>query len=200
MTNKWEKIGERLLSYEQTNEKELRPWGYAKSINVYENLIERNLVGEKEKTAFISFAGKEAQKYSYEETDTKAKSIAHLLEKHVSSQERILIIGPPCAATTFTILASSYVGCEHTVLMPSISEEAVNKVINLFKPSVILICNMSEKRSYENIPVIYIESNNQGIEANGKEVSLTTKTRHTHAAEDKLFSLFTSGTTGSPKK
>ena len=158
MEQDWDKIADNLLIYEQTNNSKLRDWGHVRPINVYENLIGRNIRSDKKKTAFISFEGEKSFKYSYEEVDSKTKQIVYLLQNYVSAKDRILIIGPPCAATTFTILSSSFLGCEHTVVMPSLSEEATNKINNLFRPSVIVMCNIAEERNHGKIPVIKLES------------------------------------------
>ena len=202
MLKNWDEIGARLLKSNQTKEENTKDWGSTHSINVYDNLVGENICNKEEKTAFISVEGKEVSTYSYEEVDKQAKIIVSLLEKHVSAQERILIIGPPCAATTFTILASAYLGCEHTVIMPSVSENAIKKINESFLPRVIITCNSDKSRNYGEIPIIGLRYENKKVKIKGHypNQKKTEIKPYTYKADDSLFSLFTSGTTGSPKK
>ena len=201
MSSDWDNIGKKILGCKQTKESQLTDWGYSHPINAYEALITKNVRSCREKVAFISYEDRGSFNYSYAEVDKQTKMIVSLLEQHVSQQERILIIGPPCAATTFTILASSFLGCEHTVVIPSTSEDSIKKIINQFNPRAIIICNTNNKQNYGGIPTIRLESDNNKIKADGEEIVGTTDLNsYTYNPEDSLFSLFTSGTTGQPKK
>ena len=189
MEQDWDKIADNLLIYEHTNKSELRDWGNENPINVYENLIGKNISSDGDRIAFICFKGEELCKYSYDEVDSKTKQIVYLLQGYVSAKDRILIIGPPCAATTFTILSSSFLGCEHTVVMPSLSEEATKKISNLFQPSIIVMCNMVKERNHGKIPVIKLESEGNRLIANGRPLSHITNSRsYTCQPKDNLFS------------
>ena len=140
MTSEWDQLANNKFIPTTSKSGRKEAWGTARPINVYDNLITRHLDLNGEKIAFVAYQRNKKITYSYNEINTLTRRLASLLANYVGNQDRILVIGPPCITTTLSILASSFIGCEHTVVMTSIAANAIEEIIELF----IYLKNISE--------------------------------------------------------
>ena len=130
----------------------LDEWFSGYKINVYKNLIQRHLKINKNKNCiFYLNTSNNKEIYSYSEIDVLVKRL--VLEIDFENLKKIAIIGSPCPETFISVLASAYLGCHHTVLIPVLSQTSIDRRLDIFKPDIILNC--SDK--------IFINHNNRSI-------------------------------------
>ena len=86
--------------------------------------------------------------------------------------------------------------------MPSVSENAIKKINESFLPRVIINAIATNHTTMREIPIIGLRYENKKVKIKGHYPNQKRqRLSHTHIKlDDSLFSLFTSGTTGSPKK
>ena len=201
MTSEWDQLANNKFIPTTSKSGRKEAWGTARPINVYDNLITRHLDLNGEKIAFVAYQRNKKITYSYNEINTLTRRLASLLANYVGNQDRILVIGPPCITTTLSILASSFIGCEHTVVMTSIAANAIEEIIELFKPKVVVTCNTKKHKMNHGIANISLEVKDKIIIHDSPKAGTEAKNApYTYQPKDYLFSLFTSGTTGSPKQ
>ena len=147
-----------------------------------------------------------------------SKSISQNILRLLNSNNRsagnqIKIFGAfnACEESFYMMLASADLCAHHCIVFPELSETALANRINIFQPDIILckhehkdkINQSLEKIKDKQIPLLVVSIDRDGIrnEYAKKEVkaSLFNDTQKWYKANDSLFTLFTSGSTGIPK-
>ena len=177
-------------------------WFSGYKINVYKNLIQRNLKINKNKNCILYLNSNHNKEiYTYSEIDLLVKKL--VLEIDSENIKKIAIIGSPCPETFISVLVSAYLGCQHTVLIPVLSQTSIEKRLDIFQPDIILNCSNRILKSHNNILMTTLNIENKNIYLNGSLIKQKkenyTREPKMYLANQPLFTLFTSGSTGFPK-
>jgi len=177
-------------------------WFSGYEINVYNNLIQRHLKINKNKNCiFYLNSNDNVENYTYLEIDFLVKKL--VLEINFEHLEKIAIIGSPCPSTYISVLASAYLGCHHTVLIPVLSRKSIERRLEIFQPDIILNCSNKNFINHNNTLISKLEIEGRKIYLNGKLINLKEKrcpiSSKRYKSNQPLFTLFTSGSTGFPK-
>jgi acetyl-CoA synthetase len=202
-------------------------WFSGGRLNACYNCVDRHLSTQPEKTAII-WAGDEPGEYrhiSYRELKHNVARVANVLLSHgVRKGDRVCIYLPMIPELAYSVLACARIGAVHSVVFAGFSAEALRGRILDAGTKVVLTANEG-MRGGRRIPLK--ATVDQAIEGLGlvekvlvarrtdKDVPMrsgrdlwleeeTDKQRSTcpiewMAAEDPLFVLYTSGSTGNPK-
>ncbi len=177
-------------------------WFPGYEINVYKNLIQRHLKINKNKACILYLnLNNNKEIYTYSEIDILVKKL--VFEIDFENLKKIAIIGSPCPETFISVLASAYLGCHHTVLIPVLSQTSIKKRLEIFQPDIILNCSNKILKNHNNISISKLEIENKKIYINGELIKQKEKNdaskSNIYKASQPLFTLFTSGSTGFPK-
>ena len=71
------------------------------------------------------------------------------------------------SATFISVLASAYLGCHHTVLIPVLSQTSIEQRLEIFQPDIILNCSNRIFKSHNNILMTTLKIENKNIYLNG---------------------------------
>jgi acetyl-CoA synthetase len=181
-------------------------WFVDGRLNVFQNCIslsdEKNKFKENSnKTAIITFS-KDAviKKYSYKDIHELVSILTAFLKKIKNKNTKVLIHSSASIESAISMLACANLGMHFCVLFKELELEAINSRVKIFKPDVIL-SNGSHKifkkvRSDKKLKIFNLK--NILNEKNKKKIKKYYRIDH-YKADNDLFTLFTSGSTGDPK-
>lgn len=120
---------------------------------------------------------------------------------------KLAIIGGPSVETAVLMLASAFLGCHHTVVIPTLPQDSVVARLDLFDPDIVVVppgCELLGDETGSGVAVVTLK-------IAGSDVWFDHGPRSAHAPQDRhqesyaydgsdnFFTLFTSGSTGVPK-
>jgi acetyl-CoA synthetase len=203
-------------------------WFEDGELNVSYNCIDRHLATRAKKTALFweGDSPNDSQKVSYQELHYEVCKLANGLKKlGVKKGDRVALYMPMVPHATYAMLACARIGAVHSVIFGGFSPNAIADRINDSKAKVIITCDEG-RRAGRSVP---LKANVDKALANGACSSITAVVVHKLTggdvttnnvdvwwhdliedcsaqcepevmnAEDPLFILYTSGSTGQPK-
>ena len=188
----------------QSVDRGLQRWFSEYSIDVYSNLITRHLPLAVGKPCLKTFgkAGNSTT-YTYGEVDSLVRVIAATL--NVPPGGKLAVIGGPSIETATLVLASAFLGCHHTVIIPTLPPDLIAARLELFEPDLVIIppnYRLAGVTTSRMLQVVTLRISGDNIWLNNalclNEIQQSRLTASYHTG-DALFTLFTSGSTGFPK-
>lgn len=203
-------------------------WFEDGELNVSYNCIDRHLAKRAKKTALFweGDSPNDSQKVSYQELHYEVCKLANGLRKlGVKKGDRVALYMPMVPHAAYAMLACARIGAIHSVIFGGFSPNAIADRINDSKAKVIITCDEG-RRAGRSVP---LKANVDKALANGACSSITAVVVHKLTggdvttnnvdvwwhdlvedcsaqcepevmnAEDPLFILYTSGSTGQPK-
>jgi acetyl-CoA synthetase len=203
-------------------------WFEDGELNVSYNCIDRHLATRAKKTALFweGDSPNDSQKVSYQELHYEVCKIANGLKKlGVEKGDRVALYMPMVPHAAYAMLACARIGAIHSVIFGGFSPNAIADRINDSQAKVIITCDEG-RRAGRSVP---LKANVDQALANGACPSITAVVVHKLTggevktndvdvwwhdlvedcsaqcepevmnAEDPLFILYTSGSTGQPK-
>ena len=112
-------------------------WFPEYSIDAYSNLITRHLplAGSKPCLKTFDKAGNSAT-YTYCEVDALVRLVVEKL--NLPSGGKLAVVGGPSIETATLVLASAFLGCHHTVVMPTLPPDSIAARLELFEPNLVI--------------------------------------------------------------
>jgi len=217
----WDKVSD--VDYHKASIK----WFEGAELNVSFNCIDRHLPEKSKQTAIIFEADElgNSRHISYQELHDEVCRFANILKQRgVKKGDRVCIYMPMIPEVGYAMLACARIGAVHSVVFGGFSPEALKTRI-LDSDCRVVITADEGVRGGKTIPlkknadeavancpnvhtVLVIKHTNSSIDWN-KSIDVDYKTLHAEAspncepevmqAEDPLFILYTSGSTGQPK-
>ncbi len=201
-------------------------WFVNGKINISYNCLDRHVHnGRRNKVAFI-YTNEEGQeqKITYGELLLKVNQFANALEQEgVQKGDRVAIYMPPMPEQVIAMLACARIGAIHSVIYAGFSSQALHTRLADAETKTVICATYTKRRGkYTDLKSIVDEAVaqytpiEQVIVAHRQEdtINLSAKEKDFHSliqkqstarkaevtdAEDPLFILYTSGTTGKPK-
>lgn len=185
-------------------------WFPEYSIDAYSNLITRHLPLARDKPCLKTFdkAGNSAT-YTYGEVDALVRVVVEKL--NIPPGGKLAVIGGPSIETATLVLASAFLGCHHTVVIPALPPDSIAARLELFEPDLVITptdwpgAGVTTRRTAQ-VATLRIAGHNVWINEalcvrGAPSVNARPQGRQSarYHASDALFSLFTSGSTGFPK-
>ena len=174
-------------------------------INLYENCVTKNLK-KKNKTAIITVnQKKEVKKYTFEEIDIKVNYMASYIRKLSKKKKlKIMIHASASIESAVLMLACAKLGLHFSVIFEELESLGIKNRIKLFKPNIFFtrlpkftFFSKMGFKTFNNIKFVYGENLKKII---NKKKTNSLKIKNVYVkSPNSLFTLFTSGSTGSPK-
>ncbi|CAM1367641.1 acetyl-CoA synthetase [Tenacibaculum sediminilitoris] len=222
----WRKKWDTVLNY-NFNKPEFK-WFEGAKLNITENCIDRHLHIRGDKTAILfepNNPDEEAQHISYKELHRRVCKFANVLKDHgIEKGDRVCIYLPMIPELAISVLACARIGAVHSVVFAGFSSTALATRINDCEAKMVITSDGSYRgaktidlksivdEALENCPTIEnvlvakrINSDIQLKEGRDKWLEPLLEEAYQDCvpeimdAEDPLFILYTSGSTGSPK-
>ncbi|RSC92683.1 acetate--CoA ligase [Tenacibaculum singaporense] len=222
----WRKKWDAVLDYDF--EKTEFKWFEGAKLNITENCIDRHLHIRGDKTAILfepNNPKEEAQHISYKELHKRVCKFANVLKNHgIKKGDRVCIYLPMIPELAISVLACARIGAVHSVVFAGFSSTALATRINDCEAKMVITSDGSYRGaktidlksivdealedcpSIENVLVAKrINSDIQLKEGRDKWLAPLLEEAYQDCvpeimdAEDPLFILYTSGSTGSPK-
>lgn len=222
----WRKKWDTVLDY--NFEKTEFKWFEGAKLNITENCIDRHLHIRGDKTAILfepNNPKEEAQHISYKELHKRVCKFANVLKDHgIKRGDRVCIYLPMIPELAISVLACARIGAVHSVVFAGFSSTALATRINDCEAKMVITSDGSYRgaktidlksivdEALEDCPTIEtvlvakrINSDIQLKEGRDKWLAPLLEEAYQDCvpeimdAEDPLFILYTSGSTGSPK-
>ncbi|MFE8424876.1 acetate--CoA ligase [Tenacibaculum sp. ZH5_bin.1] len=222
----WRKKWDTVLDY--NFEKTEFKWFEGAKLNITENCIDRHLHIRGDKTAILfepNNPKEEAQHISYKELHKRVCKFANVLKDHgIKKGDRVCIYLPMIPELAISVLACARIGAVHSVVFAGFSSTALATRINDCEAKMVITSDGSYRgaktidlksivdEALEDCPTIEnvlvakrINSEIQLKEGRDKWLAPLLEEAYQDCvpeimdAEDPLFILYTSGSTGSPK-
>ncbi|MDP2541500.1 acetate--CoA ligase [Tenacibaculum discolor] len=222
----WRKKWDTVLDY--NFEKTEFKWFEGAKLNITENCIDRHLHIRGDKTAILfepNNPNEEAEHISYKELHKRVCKFANVLKDHgIKKGDRVCIYLPMIPELAISVLACARIGAVHSVVFAGFSSTALATRVNDCEAKMVITSDGSYRgaktidlksivdEALENCPTIEnvlvakrINSDIQLKEGRDKWLEPLLEEAYQDCvpeimdAEDPLFILYTSGSTGSPK-
>lgn len=222
----WRKKWNNVLSWD-FSKPEIK-WFEGAKLNITENCIDRHLVTRSEKTAILfepNNPNEKAQHISYQELYERVNKFANVLKsKGIEKGDRVCIYLPMIPELAISLLACARIGAIHSVVFAGFSATALSTRINDSQCKMVITADGSFRgsktidlkgivddalencSSVENVLVVKRTNSEISLKQNRdfwiqpllEQASSECKATLMDA-EDPLFILYTSGSTGMPK-
>jgi acetyl-CoA synthetase len=179
-------------------------WFVDGKLNVFENCIVNNVYNfniNSNKTCIITVSENEViNKYSYKDIYELVLILSSFLKKLKNKNTKVLIHSSASIESAISMLACANLGMHFCVLFQELELEAINSRVEIFKPDIILSNGppliFKKVESVKKLKLFNLK--NILNKKNKKKISKYYKIDH-YKADNDLFTLFTSGSTGDPK-
>ena len=202
----WERQFDEVFEFRKNNS---HNWFLNGKINIYKNLIEKNLLINPNKIGISCITkNKKITEYSYKKIDVLVKKFENIILNFQSKKKinKIMIHASASEQSFVSMLTCSKLGIEFSVLFENLESEAILNRIIIFKPDLFLT-RLQKKEFYrknfnylkkikKNTELIFFENLNKKKKIN---VNYKIKKKYNVDSNKNFFTLFTSGSTGQPK-
>lgn len=202
----WKKPFGQVFKYKKNYSHE---WFLNGKINIYENLIKKNLLINPNKIGITCInRNKEIIEYSYKKIDILVKNFENIILNFSTKKKikRIMIHASASEESFVSMLTCSKLGIEFSVLFENLESEAILNRIYVFKPDLFLtrlkkiFFNKKNinclKEIKKNTKLVFFEDLSKRT-----KIKINNKKNYNYVVDSNksFFTLFTSGSTGQPK-